>query len=120
MAASMTDTFRPLPILTATGELPAGADLTALKFAKLSSGYEGLVVPRKAHQGSPGPILAVGAYPDWLCEFVYVNNWSNLDTLTDALRTVLINPERALGPTFLLSRWMQGPVKFIGEEAYSE
>ena len=114
----MTGTTRPLPILTADGELPVGADLANLKFAKMFSGYEGLVLPRKAVPGSPGPILAVGRQPDWLCEFAYCADWSDVTALTEALKTVLINPDQALGDTYLLSKWLQGPVKFVGEEPY--
>lgn len=114
----MTGTTRPLPILTADGELPVGTDLANLKLAKLFSGYEGLVLPRKAVQGSPGPVLAVGREPDWLTEFAYCKDWSSVTALTEALKVVLVSPERALGDTYLLSKWLQGPVKFIGEERY--
>lgn len=114
------DTLRPLPILTHDGSLPTGADLEALKAAKLSLGYEGLVLPARAVQGSPGPILAVGVTPDWLTEFAYVKDWSSVTLLADALRTVLMSPERAMGDTYLLSKWLKGPVTFVGEEEFHE
>lgn len=114
------ETLRPLPILTHDGSLPTGADLEALKAAKLSLGYEGLVLPARAVQGSPGPILAVGVTPDWLTEFAYVKDWSSVTLLADALRTVLISPERAMGDTYLLSKWLKGPVTFLGEEEFHE
>lgn len=115
----MSDTLRPLPILTPDRSLPTGADLTALKFAKLSSGYEGLVLPREAVQGSPAPILAVGCEPDWLTDFAYVKDWSSITALTEALKIVLLSPERAIGDTYLLSKWLQGPVTLLGEEYYA-
>lgn len=113
------ESLRPLPILTPDGSLPTGADLTALKFAKLSSGYEGLVLPGKALKGSPGPILAVGVEPDWLVEFAYVKDWSSLTALAEALKTVLMSPERAMGDTYLLSKWLRAPVKYVGEEDFN-
>lgn len=116
----MSENLRPLPILTVDGSLPTGGDLEALKSAKLSLGYEGLVLPRVAVQGSPGPILAVGVTPDWLTEFAYVKDWSSVMLLTDALRTVLMEPERAMGDTYLLSKWLKGPVTFVGEEEFDE
>jgi hypothetical protein len=89
-----------------------------LKFAKLATGYEGLVVPRMAREGSPAPILTVGVEPDWLTQYAYVDDWSNIGALTEALRTILIKPDEALGEVELLSKWFKAPVKYIGEEEY--
>lgn len=118
----MTDTLRPLPILTADGELPTGGALATLRLAKMASGYSGMVRPMKAVQGSPGPILAVGVEPDWLVDYALVPDWSSATRLTEALKAILINPDdpRIGRDVDLLSKWFKGPVKFIGEEEYHE
>lgn len=116
----MTDTLRPLPILTASGALPDGFALEALKAAKLATGYQGMVIPRKAVPGSPGPILAVGVEPDWLVKFAYLPDLSSVDRITAALTAVLMEPEdpRLGDEVDLLSRWFGAPVKFVGEEPF--
>lgn len=107
--------LRPLPILTASRELPAGGALDRLRRAKLATGYSGLVEPRKAVYGSPGPILAVGVEPDWLTEFAFVPNFNDVGRLTEALRAILMNPEdpRIGQPVDLLSKWLGVEVKEV-------
>lgn len=116
----MTDTLRPLPILTVDGELPTGFALEALKAAKIATGYSGMVIPRKAVPGSPAPVLAVGREPDWLTTYAYLPDLSNIERITAALTAVLMEPnDPRLGDEVdLLSRWFGAPVKFVGEEPF--
>jgi hypothetical protein len=120
----MTDTsLRPLPILTPDKELPTGEALEALRRAKLATGYAGMVLPSRASQGSPAPILAVGCYPDWLTDFVYVADWTDEGKLTTALKAILLEEGAGwsvMGDTYLLSKWFGGPVKYAGEERYGD
>ena len=116
----MTDTLRPLPILTPDGSLPSGASLVALRFAKEATGYPGRVLPAKAVQGSPGPILAIGIEPDWLTSYVYVDDYSSITKLSEALEMLLMDEDNPAvkGEVDLLSKWFQGEVKFLGTEEY--
>lgn len=117
----MTDTsLRPLPILTADGSLPSGRALETLRAAKMATGYPGRVWPCQAVEGSPAPILAVGVEPDWLTEFAYVPDLTDVGRVTAALNAILIDTDdpRLGGVEYLLSKWFEGPVKFIGEEEY--
>jgi hypothetical protein len=114
----MTDNnVRPLPILWPEGYEPTSEDWAALRTAKNATGYPGLVVPRKAVYGSPGVILAVGALPDWLARFAYIDTLSDIGRLTVALNAILNDPEdpRIGGPEELLSRWMGVEVKQVDE-----
>lgn len=110
-----TESLRPLPILW--GQEPTGDDWAAVRAAKAATGYKGLVVPRAAVYGSPGAILAVGALPDWLCDFAYIDNTSNHESLTAALNAVLNDPQdpRIGTPEQLLSAWMGVDVKLVEE-----
>lgn len=114
------ETLRPLPILTTTGELPLGVDLDNLREAKFASGYDGMVIPAVAVQGSPAPILAVGCYPDWLTTFAYIPDFSDVGRLTETLRAILINNEdpRLGDETYLLSKWFGAPVKRLEDEVW--
>lgn len=114
--------MRPLPILLKGGGLPSGADLERLKRAKLATGYDGMVLPRVAVEGSPAPILAVGVEPDWLTTFAYLPDLRDEKRITAALTAVLIEPDnpRLGNEVDLLSRWMNGPVTFKGEEPYDD
>ena len=113
-------TIRPLPILTPSGELPAGEALLRLRQAKKATGYLGMVVPCQAVLGSPGPILAVGREPDWLVSFAYVPYFDDVERLTAALTAILINPDdpRLGGDEYLLSKWFSAPVTYKGTELY--
>jgi hypothetical protein len=84
----------------------------------MASGYLPLVIPAKAVQGSPEPILAVGARPGWLTRFAYVPDWNDEGRLTNALRAILTNPDdpRMEDREDLLTAWFGVPVKQIGEE----
>lgn len=116
----MTDTLRPLPILLSEGGIPSGWALEALRQAKLASGYQGLIRPAVALEGSPAPILAVGCRPKWLTKYVYVDTLFDVEATTAALRAILIEEDDSvLGDEDLLSRWFKGPVKLIGEEEYA-
>ena len=110
----------PLPILTATGQLPTGEALDRLRRAKQASGYAGLVLPCKAVHGSPGPILAVGVEPDWLTTYAYLPNLDDENRIRAALIAVLINKDDPrLGDEMdLLSKWTGVEVKFVKEEDY--
>lgn len=110
--------MRPLPILLKGGGLPEGADLERLKRAKFATGYDGMVLPRVAVEGSPAPILAVGVEPSWLTTYAYLPDLSDESRITAALTAVLMDPTNPrLGDEVdLLSKWFDGPVKYLGEE----
>lgn len=114
--------MRPLPILTADGELPTGAALEALRRAKLATGHDGLVLPRKAVQGSPEPILAVGVEPDWLTTFAFVPNLEDEERIAAALTAILMEPDdpRLSREEDLLSKWMGVEVKRLPDEQLIE
>lgn len=113
----MTDSIRPLPMFWREGYEPTSEDWAAVREAKRRTGYSGLVVPRRAAYGSPGVILAVGALPDWLCRFAYVDSTRNIEKLTEAMNIVLNDPEDPSvgGPEDLLSRWLGVEVKLVEE-----
>ena len=115
----MNQSVRPLPILTADGELPSGEALLALRASKKLSGYSGMVLPVKAVPGSPEPILCVGVTPDWLCTFALIPDLSNIDRTTAALDAVLVNNDdpRLGSEEVLLSKWMGVEVKMIEQES---
>lgn len=117
---TLEDTYRPLPILTVSGELPTGDALDRLRQAKLATGYSGRVLPVRAAQGSPGPILTVGRDPDWLVKFARVPDFNSVERLTAALTAILIdNDDPRLGGTlYLMNKWSRGQLVYKGEEPY--
>lgn len=107
--------------MTKDGSLPSGRSLAALRDAKMATGYPGRVLPVKAVQGSPAPILAVGVEPDWLVSFALVPDFSDVGRLTAALTAILIDNDdpRLGGDAYLLSKWMGVDVTFQGEEPHA-
>lgn len=114
--------MRPLPILTPGGRDLSPAELGVLKAAKGASGYEDLVLPRRAVQGSPGPILAVGVEPDWITDYALVPDLTDVGRVTAALTAILVEPDdpRLGQPEDLLSKWLDCDVTYVGEEEYAE
>lgn len=114
--------MRPLPILMPGGELPQGGALDRLKKAKFLSRYTDLVIPHKAVQGSPAPILAVGIEPDWLTTYAYLPNLDDVSRITAALNAVLVDTDdpRLGGDVDLLTKWFGMPVTYTGEEPYDD
>ena len=67
---NVTEEVRPLPIYLpdATEE-----DLARLKEVYVSLGIPGKVRPVAAVPGSPGPLLAIGYKPYWMCDYALVS-----------------------------------------------
>lgn len=109
------EAVRPLPILTPGRDLPTGGALATLRRAKMATGYSGLLLPRRAVQGSPAPILAVGVEPDWVTDYAFVPDFTQEGRLTEALRAILMNPDdpRIGRPADLLSKWLGVEVKEV-------
>lgn len=66
------------------GSAPTAQDWRRLSVARVSLGILEKIEPARALQGSPGRILAIGARPDWLCDFAYVESTED-PGLKDAL-----------------------------------
>lgn len=108
-----------LPILW--GQEPTDADWRALAAARVSLGLETLVRPARALPGSPGRILAIGATPNWVCDYAYIEDTSNARALKTRLEYCLglsdtHSADQDEQTTEQLSLWMGVPVKFIGTE----
>lgn len=108
-----------LPILWA--KPPTKADWDALSAARTAIGYQDLIKPAKAFEGSPEPILAVGVKPSWITDYNYVESTSDpsLPEMLQACLTVRAEEQSGEEIAAVLSKWMGGEVKFVGEEEFS-
>lgn len=105
-----------LPILW--GGEPTPADWAALKEAKTVLGYDSVIQPARAVNGSPGRILAVGdTPPDWVCDYAQVASAQDPD-LSKALGWCLGLNDYDNTPDVAaqLSRMMGCEVTFLYEE----
>lgn len=111
--------MRVLPILW--GAPPTARDWELMSSARHQTGYEEKIMPAKALEGSPQPILAIGAHPDWLTDYAYVERTSDIEDLVTALEYCLDGgaPDGA-GEKMAeqLSEWFGGEVKYVGTEEY--
>lgn len=110
--------MRLLPILWA--EEPTAEDWARLSAAREAIGYTDLIKPARAFQGSPGPILAIGAFPDWLTGYAHVKSTRDRGGLESALYHVLYGDNISEGEEWaaLLSHWMGMQVSISGEEEF--
>ena len=107
--------MRILPILWS--QPPTDEDWKRLSEARTALGYTDLIKPVQALEGSPQPVLCIGAFPSWLTDYTHV-----LDTLDEGLQDALSycldeqkHDVRKL-EAFLLSQWMGTEVKYIETE----
>lgn len=110
--------MRLLPILWA--EPPTAEDWARLSAAREAIGYMDMVKPVQALQGSPGPVLAVGAYPTWLTGYAHVESTEDRTGLESALYHCLLLDGNETGEEYaeLISHWMGVQVSISGEESY--
>lgn len=103
------------------GHEPKQADWNRLAEARQAIGFEEKIQPVRALEGSSGRILCIGARPDWFCESAYVESTASKD-LAEHLEWCLQPEEGAPGEEIarLLSEWMGGEVKYVGEEQYEQ
>lgn len=107
--------MRILPILWA--EPPTTADWERLSEARKALGYMELIQPVEALEGSPGPVLCIGADPSWVTDYAWVEN-THSDMLQENLRYCLERQERDTGEVTarLFSKWMGVDVRYASEE----
>lgn len=108
--------MRLLPILW--GKPPAEQDWRRLGDARIAIGYPDKIMPARAVHGSPGRVLAIGAEPDWLCEFIRVDDTLDAPKLEFALKWALEAEEGLDGEDVAekLASWMGVEVTFKGME----
>lgn len=87
-----TDPYEHL--LPIYAERLSAADWDAIKRAKVSLGLDYLVKPQRAVPGSPGPILAIGVRPNWICldGYAYISSTES-PGLREALRCVITHAD---------------------------
>lgn len=97
--------------------------LQTLREAKARLEVPYLIQPCPAVPGSPTRVLAYGAVPDFVCEFVLIGagNVERPESVARALECVLSAPAEAPG-VFTHAQWlgavMGGEVTYLGEEVY--
>lgn len=108
--------MRLLPILWA--KEPAEQDWRRLGDARIAIGYPDKLMPARAVHGSPGRVLAIGAEPDWLCEYIRVDDTHDSAKLEFALKWCLEPEEEISGEDIAdkLASWMGVEVTFKGME----
>lgn len=109
--------MRILPILWA--QPPTDEDWKRLSEARTALGYTDLIKPVQALEGSPQPVLCIGAFPSWLTDYTHV-----LDTLDEGLQDALSyclegqHEETWELDSVLLSEWLGVGVKYLHTEDY--
>lgn len=93
-------------------------DMSRIKEAKASMGLDFLVVPRDAHDGLNGRVLAYGEVPPFLCDYALVGGKTPQEGLVAALKWVLLGGDdpRATPVTKTLSNIFGVPVKELTSE----
>lgn len=106
--------MRLLPILWA--EPPTAEDWERLSRARTAIGYTEKLMPATALQGSPQPVLCIGAHPDWPTDFEYVDSTADPVLLADALKWCL-GERNTVGEKIaeLFSQWMGAEVTYAEE-----
>ena len=109
--------MRILPILWA--EPPTDEDWKRLSEARTALGYTDLIKPVQALEGSPQPVLCIGADPSWVTDYAYVEN-THSEHLQDALGYCLEEQHLDTGKLVaqLFSKWMGTEVKYIETEEH--
>lgn len=100
------------------GKEPTAEDWARLSAARIASGYTEVIKPVRALQGSPGRILAVGAKPGWLCDYLRVDDTQDsrlVDVLSWCLNPELEDP-RSPTPEEMIVEWSGGQFVYVGEE----
>lgn len=112
--------MRLLPIYWATP--PTAEDWAWLKDAKPDD-FTDLVKPVTALDGSVGRVLAIDKAPEgFLCDYILIHRGEAVHDVSAAMAWCLgldrpgwSGSDNREGE---LSKWLQGPVKYVGEEEY--
>lgn len=112
--------MRLLPILWSND--PTADDWRRLGEARIAIGYPEKLMPARAVHGSPGRVLAIGAEPDWVCEFIRVDDTMDSPKLEFALKWCLEPEGEVSGEDIAdkLASWMGVEVTFKGMEKMND